>query len=103
MILKDLLPLFGVSSIAGTFVLVVKGIALLRTTRIERLVMTDQKKIIITLVEYLVSSLMLTIVGVYVSIQFNKNEPIELFAALFLVFFILSLVATPALWGIVNI
>lgn len=101
--MEQVLTFLGVPSVIGVLVLIIKFIALIRTSKFERLLMNDQRNLTITIIESTLTAIILAIVATYWTAVFNQDEQIEFYIALFLVFFILSISAMPSIFGVVNI
>jgi hypothetical protein len=99
----NFLPYLGVPSLIGAFVLIVKIIALARTTKIERILMNDQKNISIFIIQSFFAALITAIMALYFTSLVNGDEEIEFYIALFLVYFILALASVPGAYSVISI
>lgn len=98
-----ILPYLGIPSLLGAIFLIIKIIALARTTRIERMLMNDQKNITIFIIQSLFSAIITALLAIYFTYLINRNEQIEFYIALFLVYLILAFASVPTAYSILSL
>ncbi|TVX97337.1 hypothetical protein [Cohnella terricola] len=101
--IKEFLPYLSVPSIIGGIVLIIRIIALARTTKIERLLMNDQKNITIFLIQSFFASIITAIIALYFTSLADGDEQIEFYVALFLVYFVLAFASVPGVYSVLSL
>ncbi|GAS81167.1 hypothetical protein [Paenibacillus amylolyticus] len=101
--IKEFLPYLSVPSLIGAIVLIIRIVALARTTKIERLLMNDQKNIVIFLIQSFFASIITAIIALYFTSLAAGDEQIEFYVALFLVYFVLAFASVPGVYSVLSL
>ncbi|MDQ0059990.1 hypothetical protein [Paenibacillus harenae] len=84
-LLQQLIPWLGITSLPVTIVAIFKIIAMLKTSKIERLILNDQKNLMIQAIQIFSYSLFLSIFVIYIHLLIDSEQPIEYYVALFII------------------
>ncbi|SDG49785.1 hypothetical protein SAMN04488542_14921 [Fontibacillus panacisegetis] len=98
-----ILPYLGIPSFLGAVILITRIIALARTTKIERMLMNDQKNISIFIIQSLFSAIIAALLAIYFTYLINGNENIEFYIVLFLVYLFLACASVPSVYSILSL
>lgn len=91
------------TSILAVSAIIIKGIELMRTSKVERLLLSDNKRIITAIIETLFISFSAGFLSALLMIAFEPEKRLEIFTAIFFAFFVFALMFQPTLYFLVTL